>query len=294
MIRYTGIINQVKGEISLKRKLIISALVSVIMIASMSIGVFAASSEYIQALLNKNVKVSLNSEVWQAKDQSGNNIYPLTYEGTTYIPIRSAAEALNVGIGYDATTNTVLLGDQFDEILYFPAHEYPETAAHIAAALQAGETAVCTIDRDGADANRSASLSGIPTKDLYDRDEWPMAMCEEGGKGASVAYVELSDNRGSGSWVGNALGAYPDGTKVKFILTYTELNADDQPYEVPGTSTTETAEYNGEYDPKGEDRNCGDFKTQAEAQAFFEAAGGPESDPHRLDADGNGAACESL
>lgn len=52
--------------------------------------------------------------------------------------------------------------------------------------------------------------------------------------------------------------------------------------------------YTGPYDPHGEDKNCSDFSTQEEAQAFFEAAGGPESDPHRLDGDGNGVACESL
>lgn len=48
------------------------------------------------------------------------------------------------------------------------------------------------------------------------------------------------------------------------------------------------------YDPFGEDKNCSDFETQAEAQTFFEAAGGPEQDPHRLDGDGDGVACESL
>lgn len=48
------------------------------------------------------------------------------------------------------------------------------------------------------------------------------------------------------------------------------------------------------YDPFGPDRNCSDFESQAKAQAFYEAAGGPESDPHRLDGDGDGVACESL
>jgi len=48
------------------------------------------------------------------------------------------------------------------------------------------------------------------------------------------------------------------------------------------------------YDPLGPDRNCGDFKTWAEAQDFFEAAGGPTNDPHRLDGDHDGIACESL
>ena len=42
------------------------------------------------------------------------------------------------------------------------------------------------------------------------------------------------------------------------------------------------------------DRDCGDFSTQAGAQRFFINNGGPQRDPHRLDADGDGKACESL
>lgn len=42
----------------------------------------------------------------------------------------------------------------------------------------------------------------------------------------------------------------------------------------------------------GGDKDCKDFKTHAEAQAFFESAG--PGDPHRLDSNGNGLACESL
>lgn len=42
------------------------------------------------------------------------------------------------------------------------------------------------------------------------------------------------------------------------------------------------------------DRDCGDFSTQAEAQRFYEANGGPGSDPHRLDSDSDGEACETL
>ena len=55
-----------------------------------------------------------------------------------------------------------------------------------------------------------------------------------------------------------------------------------------------SAGYSGPYEPDGPDRDCGDFATHAEAQAFFYAAGGPARDPHRLDGDGDGVACESL
>ena len=47
-----------------------------------------------------------------------------------------------------------------------------------------------------------------------------------------------------------------------------------------------------DYDPSGPDRDCGDFVSQGEAQVFFETAGGPTRDPHRLDRDG--VPCESL
>ena len=42
------------------------------------------------------------------------------------------------------------------------------------------------------------------------------------------------------------------------------------------------------------DRDCGEFTTQAAAQAYFVALGGPTYDPDRLDADSDGIACESL
>ena len=45
--------------------------------------------------------------------------------------------------------------------------------------------------------------------------------------------------------------------------------------------------------PSG-DRDCSDFSTQKEAQAFFEANGGPARDPHKLDRDHDGVACENL
>jgi hypothetical protein len=40
------------------------------------------------------------------------------------------------------------------------------------------------------------------------------------------------------------------------------------------------------------DKDCRDFSSHAEAQAFFESQGA--DDPHRLDGDGDGVACEQL
>lgn len=55
----------------------------------------------------------------------------------------------------------------------------------------------------------------------------------------------------------------------------------------PDSPEAKNAKYTDEY-------NCPDFKTQHEAQAFFEKAGGPSNDTNRLDGDKDGVACESL
>lgn len=47
------------------------------------------------------------------------------------------------------------------------------------------------------------------------------------------------------------------------------------------------------YDPEGPDVDCPDFPSHYEAQEFFIAAGGPAYDPHRLDRDNDGLACEA-
>nr|WP_304442030.1 NucA/NucB deoxyribonuclease domain-containing protein [Thermoactinomyces sp. DSM 45892] len=99
-----------------------------------------------------------------------------------------------------------------------PSDRYPETAKHIKEAIQKGETDTCTIDRKGAEKRREGSLKGIPTKKGYDRDEFPMALCSEGGKGADIKYVSPKDNRGAGSYIGNKLERYKDGQRVRISV----------------------------------------------------------------------------
>ena len=61
-----------------------------------------------------------------------------------------------------------------------------------------------------------------------------------------------------------------------------------------GPATAAPSDGGLRYDQQGPDRDCGDFSTWQEAQAFYEAAGGPASDPHCLDGDKDGIPCESL
>ena len=93
--------------------------------------------------------------------------------------------------------------------------KYPESAKHIEDAIKNGQPEILTIDRDGSQKNRRASLKGIKKVTGADLDEYPPAMFAEGGKGASVRPINPSDNRGSGSTLGHQLRKYQNGTKVK-------------------------------------------------------------------------------
>ncbi len=180
-----------------------------------------------------------------------------------------------------ATSKT---SQDYDIELVFPSDKYPETALHIYGAIEQGASAVCTIDRKGAEENRKKSLAGIETKNGYDRDEWPMAMCEEGGAGASVAYIDASDNRGAGSWVGNQLAPYPDGTKVLFVVEKPEIKFGNYPIEQ--AKEPEPSESPQKTEPVY--ANC----TEARKAGVAPLRKGDPGYSKKLDRDGNGIACE--
>jgi Deoxyribonuclease NucA/NucB len=96
---------------------------------------------------------------------------------------------------------------------------YPQTTDHWQDAIRAGHAALLHIDRENADLHRDQSLAGFPPRAGFDRDEYPLAMSEEGGSGASVRYIDPADNRGSGSVVGNQLEAWCEEQpfRIRFV-----------------------------------------------------------------------------
>jgi Deoxyribonuclease NucA/NucB len=87
---------------------------------------------------------------------------------------------------------------------------------HAFDARRAGQPRVLHIRRGEARANRRASLRGIPTRRGYDRDEYPPAMSDEGGKGAHVRYIRSSENRSAGRLMGVQLRPFCNGQSFVF------------------------------------------------------------------------------
>lgn len=62
----------------------------------------------------------------------------------------------------------------------------------------------------------------------------------------------------------------------------------------PAATSTPAPPATATASPAFEDRNCSDFDGWQQAQEFFLSEGGPENDPHKLDRNSDGVACESL
>jgi uncharacterized protein RhaS with RHS repeats len=111
------------------------------------------------------------------------------------------------------------IGDAFDAAdateVTVSASRYPESAAHIEDAQAAGQPSELTIDRAGAAARRSAALQGTKSASGLDRDEYPPAMFEEGGNGASVRSIGSGDNRGAGASIGAQTRGLSEGALVR-------------------------------------------------------------------------------
>lgn len=75
--------------------------------------VIVAASEQlktISAYLNCGVTVKYDGEAQTMYDANGAQVYPITYNGTTYLPARAIAAMFGIGVNWDGPSNTVLLG----------------------------------------------------------------------------------------------------------------------------------------------------------------------------------------
>ncbi|WP_052770110.1 stalk domain-containing protein [Paenibacillus sp. IHB B 3415] len=94
----------------MNKKWLIAAVVTGLTVTG-SAGVYAgAKLQQIKAYLNHSLGIVVDGTPYWLKDGNGKTLTPITYEGTTYLPIRSIADALDVPITYDAANYKVRIG----------------------------------------------------------------------------------------------------------------------------------------------------------------------------------------
>lgn len=96
------------------KKRSISIILSLVFLLGISIGTVgaAAADEEIKAFLSYSLKIKLNGSEYAPVNEDGTPMYPITYKGRTYLPVRALANALSVAVDYDSETHTVYLGEK--------------------------------------------------------------------------------------------------------------------------------------------------------------------------------------
>ena len=99
---------------NLKKRFSVIAMV-LALVMGLSIGAYAAVGktglEKISAYLNYNITIKYNGQTVTPKDVNGNRVYPISYEGTTYLPIRGLADIFGKTVNWYGQTQTVLITD---------------------------------------------------------------------------------------------------------------------------------------------------------------------------------------
>ena len=99
----------------------------------------------------------------------------------------------------------------------FSATKYPNIRRHFRRAVRDGWPRVLVLRRQGADGRRDDLLAAYPTREGFDRDEYPPAVGRRDAD-AHVAYVPSSENRSHGATLGIKLRRFCDGTRFRYVF----------------------------------------------------------------------------
>ena len=96
----------------MKKKWIATGAAAIFLIST-SAGVYAGSNlQEIKAFLNPSIKFQVNGKPFQPQNEKGAVLAPISYNGSTYLPLRAISTALGVAVEYNTQTNTIFLGEK--------------------------------------------------------------------------------------------------------------------------------------------------------------------------------------
>lgn len=78
-------------------------------VATLSIALYAVGNEEITALMNREITISFGGEKQQMLNEIGETVYPISYEGTTYLPVRAICNLFDIDITWDQENNLVAI-----------------------------------------------------------------------------------------------------------------------------------------------------------------------------------------
>ena len=94
----------------MKKNRILAGACALVLAASLTVGALAASQPYTaNATLSPNVTVKIDGVEQTFYSAQGNEVHPIIYNGTTYIPLRAVGELMGKNVNWDGATGTASL-----------------------------------------------------------------------------------------------------------------------------------------------------------------------------------------
>lgn len=187
----------------MKRRLLFAVITVLMLATSITAGVLASNGlERITAHLNSGIKIILNGQAWTPTDSHGVATAPITYNDTTWLPIRAVAEAVGGVVGWDGSTGSVTLDTTQPVEYYFTrAGDKPELALIdvINSAQETLDIAIYSLTHpDIVAAIRDAAQRGVDVRLIEDRLQASGQSQTSALKILGSAGVELKQNKHSG------------------------------------------------------------------------------------------------
>lgn len=180
-----------------------------VVLISFALGVFADNNlQEIKAYLNKGVSIVYQGKVKNMYDSKKQKIYPISYNGTIYLPANSVGQMMGLAVNYDRAKNTLFLGNKS-----VGAKDFIET-------IQPYENGInhYTID------SRVRKSLGGKTVDHYITLTSSKIYYDLGGKYNKIKFKLYSENNDATAYFygeGELLGKYDVTAKALPNTTYT-------------------------------------------------------------------------
>ena len=94
-----------------------AGIVATLMVSMLVIPGFAATVANTITVYT-GITINVDGEEFTPTDVNGNEVEPLLYKGTTYLPVRAVSGLFGTPIDWDQETATVLLGAQLHHTLF--------------------------------------------------------------------------------------------------------------------------------------------------------------------------------
>lgn len=90
-------------------KRLMSLALALVMIFGLTVNASAAVSQNVTAKLSPDIRVTLDGETQAMADANGNPVYPVLYNGTTYLPVRAIGNMMRLEVAWSPIDRTVML-----------------------------------------------------------------------------------------------------------------------------------------------------------------------------------------